>query len=214
MRHTLPINQAVVIPNPAEQKLVIHTAGRMSKGAEQPKEERTAATVAGINWIDAVFSTIRRQSSSPATLSFRFTASRRAAWIPMGVAAFPSPRKLAQIFALKLQEREGSVLLEGNSLSNSGFRSLDKNPVTPAFSITFPIPLQRQMVPAMDMASVTPACAPCGIAAATSLPLPNNNAVIKEIATIPVKIQLITMSTPPVMQIMRQITGKCYYTGN
>ena len=66
LHRVFPSTQAAVTPSPAEQKLVTHTAGRMSKGVPQPRAPRTAATFAGISWMEAVFSTIRRQSSSVA----------------------------------------------------------------------------------------------------------------------------------------------------
>ena len=47
--HSLPIKPAAATPKPAEQMLVIQTAGKMSKGVAQPSPERTAATLAGIN---------------------------------------------------------------------------------------------------------------------------------------------------------------------
>lgn len=206
------MRQAVVSPNPAEQMLVIHTAGRISKGVAQPKETRTAATVAGISCMDAVFRTMSLHNSFDAMPSFRLRARHCAAWIPIGVAAFPSPRKLAQIFALKQEARYGSFLEEGNTRPSSGPSSLDNKPVKPAFSISLPTPVQRQIEPANDMASVMPACAPCGMAAASSLPRPKRIDATKEIATIPVNIQLITMSIPPINQPMRLSVGE-YHGG-
>ena len=45
---------------------MIHTAGRISKGEGQPKPARTAATVVGSSWMEAVFSTTRRHISAVA----------------------------------------------------------------------------------------------------------------------------------------------------
>ena len=97
--HTFPRSTAKASPSPAEHRLVSHTAGRMSKGVWQPSPLRTAATFAGISWMEAVFSTMRRHRLWLAVSPRR---SRRAASMPMGVAALPRPRKLAQIFPLRL----------------------------------------------------------------------------------------------------------------
>ena len=90
---------AAVNPNPAEQMLVIQTAGRMSNGALLPKDARTAATVAGINWMDAVFKPMSLHISSLALAGFLGFFICFTARIPIGVAALPNPRKLAQILA-------------------------------------------------------------------------------------------------------------------
>jgi hypothetical protein len=68
LRHNLPKIRAATKPIRADSKLVSHTAGIISKGVTEPRELRTAATVVGIAWMEAVFSRISRQSSSPATL--------------------------------------------------------------------------------------------------------------------------------------------------
>ena len=86
---------------PAEQTLVSHTAGRISKGVAQPSAERTAATLAGISCMEAVFSTMSRHISLLAQPFGEFSAMRFAACIPIGVAAFPKPRRFAQMLALR-----------------------------------------------------------------------------------------------------------------
>ena len=65
-RQTFPSTHAAVPPSPAAHRLVTHTAGRISKGVAPPQALRPAATFAGISWKEAVFRTIRRQSSSVA----------------------------------------------------------------------------------------------------------------------------------------------------
>ena len=45
---------------------MIQTGISMSKGVGQPKEARRAATLAGINWMEAVFRTMSRHISSVA----------------------------------------------------------------------------------------------------------------------------------------------------
>ena len=142
--------------------------------------------------MDAVFSTINRQSSFVAI--FLPFANLRAAWIPIGVAAFPKPRKLAQILLLKYPARTGSFSVEGKTRFKIGRSSLDKKVVKPAFSITLPTPDQRQIEPAMEKARVTPAWAPWGIAAARVEPFPKIKDATREIAKMPINIQLITTS--------------------
>ena len=95
------MNHAAVNPIPAEHMLVIHTAGKISKGVLQPIPARTAATLAGISCMEAVFSTISLHISSVATpgrvgFSMRFVAA-----MPMGVAALPNPKMFAQILPLR-----------------------------------------------------------------------------------------------------------------
>jgi len=135
---------------------VIQTAGRISKGASQPRETRRAATVAGISCMDAVFSTIRRHNSSEAVLPGMLPASLFAASIPRGVAAFPSPRKFAQTFPLSLPAKIGLLFAEGKMRYRIGDSVFDKNLVIPLRSITFPIPDHKQIEPAIEMARVTP----------------------------------------------------------
>ena len=88
------------MPRPAEHKLVTQTAGRMSKGRMQPKLLRTAATLVGSSWMDAVFKTMSLHSSLVA-MPFLPEANRWAARIPIGVAALPKPRRLAHTLALR-----------------------------------------------------------------------------------------------------------------
>ena len=52
----------------------------------------------GSSWMEAVFSTTSRHSSSLAVPSAP-RAMRRAARIPSGVAALPSPKRLAEMLA-------------------------------------------------------------------------------------------------------------------
>ena len=75
-----------------------HTAGRISMGEALPQAARTLATVVGSSWMEAVLSTTRRHSSSSATPP-QPCAMRRAARTPSGVAALPSPSRLADTLA-------------------------------------------------------------------------------------------------------------------
>jgi len=62
---------------------VSQTAGRMSNGAAAPFAARTAATVVGSSWMDAVFSTMRRHISSVARALPERCCIRRTAAMPM-----------------------------------------------------------------------------------------------------------------------------------
>lgn len=88
-------------PRPAEQRLVTHTAGKISKGVVHPKDARTPATVAGMSCMEAVFNTINRHISFVASVGFLVDFILLTALIPSGVAAFPNPKKFAQILALR-----------------------------------------------------------------------------------------------------------------
>ena len=58
---------AARIPVATDKAEVTHTAGRMSKGVALPAAMRTAATVVGISWMDAVLHTTSMHSASEAT---------------------------------------------------------------------------------------------------------------------------------------------------
>ena len=70
----------------------------MSKGAALPAAARTLATVVGSSWMEAVLHTTRVHISSLATPGLR-RLIRRTASIPKGVAALPSPSRLAEKLA-------------------------------------------------------------------------------------------------------------------
>ena len=86
------------MPTVTEMAEASHTAGRMSKGAAQPAPARTLATVVGMSWMEAVLHTTSIHSASEATPGVR-RAMSRAASMPRGVAALPSPRRLADTLA-------------------------------------------------------------------------------------------------------------------
>jgi hypothetical protein len=119
---------------------------------------------------------------------FVFTAIFCATWIPIGVAALPNPKILAQILALRLQAREESFFEDGNSLLRIGFKIFARVPVKPAFSMSLPTPDQRQIEPAIEIAKVNPACAPWVTPEASAPLFPVRKAHKQEIAKIPVKI--------------------------
>ena len=197
---------------PAERKLVTHTAGRMSKGLLQPKALRTAATLEGINWMDAVFRTIRRQSSPPATPGCVGETRRRAACIPIGVAAFPKPNKLAHILPLKALLSAASFAQVGKTRYRSGRILRLNKEVMPVFSMRCPTPDHKHKLPPMEMAKVKPACAPWVTADPSELP--ENREKIMEITRNPVNIQLMTMENTPfsLYNMLRNGDFSCTYS--
>lgn len=66
-------------------------------------------TVVGINWMEAVFSTTKITMELEATPGSGFSfSSSLIAFSPKGVAALPSPRKLAAIF-IRMARQAGPV---------------------------------------------------------------------------------------------------------
>ena len=157
--------------------------------------------------MDAVFKTISRHSSALAT-GFA-PASRFAAWIPMGVAAFPRPKKLAHTLLLKKPASTGSFRKEGNILPKIGRSTLESMAVTPPFSISFPTPVQRQIEPAKEIAKVIPFCAPWLTAPERASPRPVQMAAMTESPTMPIHTQLITKSTTPFSELYACEGGIC-----
>ena len=144
----------------------------MSRGAAQPALWRTAATVVGSSWMDAVFITTSRQSWSVARVASDGSRSRPAARMPMGVAALPSPRRLAVTFALRCPASSGSRRLWGKRNPRIGERTRASTAVIPTRSISFPRPAQRASGPAVATHSSTAWTAPLVRAAAVSAPRP------------------------------------------
>ena len=124
--------------------------------------------------MDAVFKTMKRHISLLAQVGFAGSVISLTARIPIGVAALPSPRKLAQILELKWWESLGFVRVEGNRRFVNGRKRAEMYSVKPVLSVSFPTPVHRQTAPAMERESCIPACAPVGIAAARALPFPKN----------------------------------------
>ena len=123
-------------------------------------------------------------------------ARRRAASIPGGVAAFPNPRKLAQMLALREEARTLSCRVEGKSRSITGRSRRERTAVRPIFSISRPTPAQRHREPAMEIASVTPAWAPCITPEESCCPRPVTAAQTTDNPTSTAHTKLITIAYP------------------
>ena len=145
--------------------------------------------------MEAVLSTISLQSSPLAMWGDAGSFNHWAARMPIGVAAFPRPSRLAQIFALSVFSRTASFWEEGNNRPNSGRILREREAVRPIMSIRWPTPLHKQSDPPMEIARVIPACAPWVIAAPGEFPEISEK--IRDITIIAVKIQLMTMKKYP-----------------
>ena len=130
----------------------------------------------------------RRAQRSGVPISFRHS--------PGGVAAFPSPRKLAQMLALKAPANCLSFFVEGKRRSITGRNSRARASVRPIFSISRPTPDQRHSDPAMEIARVIPAWAPCITPAESCCPRPVRKAQRIDPASSTVQTTLITIAHP------------------
>lgn len=160
------------------------TAGRMSKGVVHPAAERRPATVVGINWMEAVLHTTNIQSPSEATPGVRRAMSLDASR-PRGVAAFPSPRRFAEIFAETASMTSLSSAKEGKRRRSNGRNNRESRAARPQRRMTSMTPVHRQSSPAMERQSSTPCAAPETAAAPTASPFPVRRPQTSEITIIP-----------------------------
>lgn len=128
-----------------------------------------AAMVTGKSWMEAVFSTTKRIMPLVGASPGFFSAMALMAANPRGVAAFPSPRKFAEIFMHIFPFISISFRYSGNSLSMTGEKALAKRFVRPLFSAIFKKPIQAHMLPSRNRESSTASFAP-SITAAESPP--------------------------------------------
>ena len=156
----------------------------------------------GISWMDAVLHTTSMHRSLEAVPGLR-RASRRAASRPRGVAALPSPSRLADTLAEMLSMVSRSLAAWGKSRRSTGASSRDSPSASPDRRMTSITPVHRQSIPAMDRASCTAAEAPSTAAEATAGPRPVASPHRMERTTIPVQITVIVMPIPPLVPSIR-----------
>ena len=113
---------------------------------------RTAATVVGISWMDAVLHTTSMHKLSLATPGVR-RLIRRAASSPRGVAALPSPSRLAETLAAMVSMVPRSPAKSGNSRRRMGRSRRASFSASPARCMTSITPIHRQRTPAMEIPS-------------------------------------------------------------
>ena len=127
--------------------------------------------MAGSSWMEAVFSTTSRHSSSLA-MPPQPRAMRRAARMPRGVAALPRPSRLAETLADTAARVSLSRLAWGSSRRSTGRKARARASERPQTFMTSMTPLHRHSTPAIDRLSSTAEAAPSMAAAATASRLP------------------------------------------
>ena len=128
----------------------VSSAGtKISMGDRLPYAPLSMATVVGSRCTAAVFMTMKRTisfeavpSAAPVSVFKRLIASS-----PNGVAALPSPKRLAVMFIDMAETAGESFLSFGNKKRMSGEIARAMSLVSPACSAMFIIPLQKQMTP-------------------------------------------------------------------
>ena len=121
---------------------------------------------------EALFITMRRHISSVASLLPETSFIRFTAFTPMGVAALPRPRRLADKLAQRKPIVRSSLAAVGKSLRSMGRSRRVSFCISPDASISFASALHRQIAPAMENTSVIALCAPESAAAPTACALP------------------------------------------
>lgn len=162
-----------------------HTAGIMSNGAAEPFAARTAATVDGIIWMDAVFNVISRSTVSGAPRLPASVYSRSAAHRPSGVAALDRPSKFAVTFALTASIASRSFAALPNSGRSKGIIKRDSLPAKPEAWSSSITPLQKHISPAMltarEIASAAPVLTAAVTASSRPVAAPHTKAAAKKI---------------------------------
>lgn len=179
------------MPTLAATTCVIKTAGNISKGTAAPFAPLKAIIVDGINCMDDVFKTTKaareRLAFVPLSLFKRLTA-----FIPNGVAAFPSPRIFEEIFIETASSAALSADASGINVIMKGCNSFAKNAVIPAFSATFIIPEKKHIIPPILRHNVIASAELFKIAPETSAVCPF---IMQKITAAIAKIAAITPST-------------------
>ena len=150
--------------------------------------------------MEAVFSTTRRHSSSLATPP-QPCAMRCAARMPAGVAALPSPSKLALTLALRAASVSLSPPARGSSRRSTGRSRRDRPSAMPLRAMTSSTPDHRHSAPAMASVSSTAAPAPSSAAAVTAVNRPLTAPHTSAATTIPVHRMPIVMPPPPLRTV-------------
>ena len=135
-------------PTTTEAELASQTAGRISKGAADPACIRSSPTVVGSRSRAAVLSTTNMAMwlvATPGVEESLFSSCM--ALMPRGVAALPSPSRLAEMFIEMAPMAGPAGSRPGKASRVRGERARLMMWVSPAFSATFISPHHRHMVP-------------------------------------------------------------------
>ena len=139
----------------------------MSKGEAHPSAARTVATVVGMSWMEAVLHTTSIHMASEAVPGLRRPIFL-AASMPSGVAAFPSPSRLADTLAAMLSMISRSRAVWGKISPSTGRSSRDSFSARPERRMISITPVQRHIIPAREIHSSIAPWAPSTAAAATA----------------------------------------------
>ena len=146
--------------------------------------------------MDAVLHTTNIHSSSLA-LPGLLRLIRWAAWIPSGVAALPSPNRLADTLAQMQSMVSRSRAALGKSSRSTGLSSRDRPSASPERRITSITPIHRHSIPAIPRHSSTAEPAPSTAAAATCSPRPVASPHKTDSTAIAVQITDMVILSPP-----------------
>ena len=116
---------------------------------------RSAATVVGISWIDAVFISTKVTMLSVAVSLPLCRLSLRMASSPRGVAAFPSPSRFALRFMEILRKVSDSASTSGYSRLSSGADSRESFPISPLSLAIRMKPDHMISIPLIEISSST-----------------------------------------------------------
>ncbi len=139
----------------------IQIAGTISNGEVEPYCCRRMDIIVGTSCIEAVFITVKiimLRVAIPGVLFFLLISF--IAEMPSGVAALPSPSIFAVIF---IQIARMAGLSSGRSLNRRlrmGLKSLARRYVRPPLSAIFKRPVQRLIMPSMEIIRLTASVAP------------------------------------------------------
>ena len=156
-------------------------AGLLSKGVLHPAPLRTAATVVGMSWREAVFiaTKVTMALLALSLWGFNFCSSRIAAR-PKGVAALPRPSRLAERFMQMACMAGLPCGTVGNSHRVRGCSSLASASVRRQRRAISIRPLHRHSIPVRAMARLTASPQPESAAAESASIRPVKAAVTTE----------------------------------
>ena len=134
-----------------------------------------------------------------------FRSIRRTASMPRGVAALPSPSRLADTLAEMLSITPRSPDTWGNRTDSTGRSSRDSPSARPERRMISMTPVHRHSMPAMDTHSSTAAWVPSTAAAATCSPRPVARPHRMDRTAIPVQIHAIVIQPAPSRPIYTEV---------
>ena len=141
------------------------TAGKISNGVVEPYCARNVPIKVGMSCSDAVFKTTNITIELFATLEPWFCAAISfIAANPIGVAAFPNPKRFAVMFMQIAFAAGLSGGYAGNSRRSTGPNTWDRMAVRPPASAIFIRPVQAHIMPSIPKINCTAFPAPASTA--------------------------------------------------